>query len=129
MSDTSGSPDRRVLLERAEKLWELFVKSDSRSLFEAGFTGWGTAKNTQVWASVAASRVHRLMRLVKDVKAVSPVPVAVGVGVSTPTHVRAIAKAGADGVIVAAALVEALGSDGRELAALTTLVRDLRAAT
>lgn len=68
MSDTSGSPDRQVLLERAEKLWELFVKSDSRSLFEAGFTGWGTAKNTQVWASVAASRVHRLMRLVKDVK-------------------------------------------------------------
>lgn len=68
MSDTSGSPDRQALLERAEKLWELFVKSDSRSLFEAGFTGWGTTKNTQVWVSVAASRVHRLLRLVKDVK-------------------------------------------------------------
>ena len=37
-------------------------------------------------------------RLVKDVKAVSPVPVAVGFGVSKPAHVRAIAKAGADGV-------------------------------
>ena len=32
--------------------------------------------------------------------AVSPVPVAVGFGVSRPAHVRAIAKAGADGVIV-----------------------------
>ena len=39
-------------------------------------------------------------RLVKDVKAVSPVPVAVGFGVSRPAHVRALAKAGAGGVIV-----------------------------
>jgi tryptophan synthase alpha chain len=31
-------------------------------------------------------------RLVRDVKAVSPVPVAVGFGVSQPSHVRAIAK-------------------------------------
>jgi tryptophan synthase alpha chain len=68
-------------------------------------------------------------RLVKDVKAVSPVPVAVGFGVSKPAHVRAIAKAGADGVIVASALVDALGADGRDIAGLTTLVRDLRAAT
>jgi tryptophan synthase alpha chain len=68
-------------------------------------------------------------RLVKDVVAVSPVPVAVGFGVSTPAHVRAIARAGADGVIVASALVDALGPDGRDLEALTTLVRELRAAT
>jgi len=68
-------------------------------------------------------------RLVKDVKSVSPVPVAVGFGVSKPAHVRAIARAGADGVIVASALVDALGPDGRDLEALTTLVRDLRAAT
>ena len=47
--------------------------------------------------------------LVREVKAVSPVPVAVGFGVSKPAHVRAIAKAGADGVIVASALVDALG--------------------
>ena len=40
-------------------------------------------------------------RLVRDVRAASPVPVAVGFGVSTPAHVRALAKAGADGVIVA----------------------------
>jgi len=68
-------------------------------------------------------------RLIRDVRAVSPVPVAVGFGVSRPTHVRAIAKAGADGVIVASALVDALGPDGRDVAALATLVRDLRAAT
>ena len=45
-------------------------------------------------------------------RAASPVPVGVGFGVSKPAHVRAIAKAGADGVIVASALVDALG-DGR----------------
>ena len=64
-----------------------------------------------------------------DVKAASPVPVAVGFGVSKPAHVRAIAKAGADGVIVASALVDALGPDGRDIDRLTRLVRELRAAT
>jgi tryptophan synthase alpha chain len=68
-------------------------------------------------------------KLVRDVKAVSPVPVAVGFGVSKPAHVRAIAGAGADGVIVASALVDALGPDGRDTAALAALVASLRAAT
>lgn len=67
--------------------------------------------------------------LIRDVRAASPVPVAVGFGVSTPAHVRAIAKAGADGVIVASALVDALGPDGRDVDALGALVADLRAAT
>ena len=67
--------------------------------------------------------------LVRDVRAVSPVPVAVGFGVSRPAHVRAIARAGADGVIVASALVDALGPDGRDIAGLARLVGELRAAT
>jgi tryptophan synthase alpha chain len=68
-------------------------------------------------------------KLVRDVKAVSPVPVAVGFGVSRPTHVRAITRAGADGVIVASALVDALGPDGRNVAAMARLVGALRGAT
>ncbi len=68
-------------------------------------------------------------KLVREVKAASPVPVAVGFGVSKPAHVRAIAGAGADGVIVASALVDALGPDGGDVAALGTLVARLRAAT
>jgi tryptophan synthase alpha chain len=68
-------------------------------------------------------------KLVRDVKAVSPVPVAVGFGVSQPSHVRAIARAGADGIIVASALVDALGPNGRDIDGLAGLVRDLRAAT
>jgi tryptophan synthase alpha chain len=68
-------------------------------------------------------------RLVRDVRAESPVPVAVGFGVSRPAHVRALVRAGADGVIVASALVDALGSDGRDVEGLGRLVRALRAAT
>ncbi len=68
-------------------------------------------------------------KLVREVKAASPIPVAVGFGVSKPAHVRAIATAGADGVIVASALVDALGSDGRAVAGLARLVGELRAAT
>jgi len=68
-------------------------------------------------------------KLVREVTAASPVPVAVGFGVSKPAHVRAIAGAGAAGVIVASALVDALGPDGRDVAALSKLVGELRAAT
>jgi tryptophan synthase alpha chain len=76
-----------------------------------------------------ASLPDTVGRLVRDVRAVSPVPVAVGFGVSKSAHVKAIAKAGADGVIVASALVDALGDDGRDVGSLAKLVRALRAAT
>lgn len=68
-------------------------------------------------------------RLIRDVRAVSPVPVAIGFGVATPGHVRRLAAAGADGVVVASALVDALGPDGRDVDALGRLVAALRAAT
>ena len=68
-------------------------------------------------------------RLVREVTAVSPVPVGVGFGVSRPAHVRAIAKAGAAGVIVASALVDALGDDGTEVEQMAGLVRALAGAT
>jgi tryptophan synthase alpha chain len=68
-------------------------------------------------------------RLVREVTAASPVPVGVGFGVSKPAHVRAIARAGAGGVIVASALVDALGPDGMNVARMERLVRDLCGAT
>jgi tryptophan synthase alpha chain len=67
--------------------------------------------------------------LVASAKADSPVPVAVGFGVSTAAHVQMLVKAGADGVIVASALVDALGPVGRDVAALARLVGELRDAT
>ncbi len=68
-------------------------------------------------------------RLIRDVTAVSPVPVGVGFGVSRPAHVRAIARAGAAGVIVASALVDALGMDGTDVARMAGLVGELAGAT
>jgi tryptophan synthase alpha chain len=68
-------------------------------------------------------------RLVRDAKTDANVPVAVGFGVSRPAHVRDLVRAGADGVIVASALVDALGAEGRDVAALGRLVESLRAAT
>lgn len=76
-----------------------------------------------------ASLPSTVGRLVRQVRSVSPVPVAVGFGVSRPSHVRAIARAGADGAIVASALVDALGPDGRDVAGMANLVSRLVEAT
>lgn len=62
------------------------------------------------------------------VKSVSPVPVAIGFGISKPEHARRLADA-ADGVIVASALVDALGADGRDIAQMQTLAAGIREAT
>jgi tryptophan synthase alpha chain len=67
-------------------------------------------------------------RFLHEVRAVSPVPVAVGFGVSTPAHARRLARS-ADGIIVASALVDALGPDGGDVPRMAELVRSLAAAT
>jgi tryptophan synthase alpha chain len=80
-----------------------------------------TGARTSLPASVSS--------LVAAACADSPVPVAVGFGVSSPAHVRMLVEAGADGIIVASALVDALGVDGRDVPRLTDLVAELRVAT
>jgi tryptophan synthase alpha chain len=65
---------------------------------------------------------------VRRARAASPVPVAVGFGVSRPEHVRRLGRV-ADGVIVASALVDALGVGGRDVAEMGRLVARLRTAT
>jgi tryptophan synthase alpha chain len=67
-------------------------------------------------------------KFLKEVKAVSPVPVAVGFGVSKPAHARQLAPV-ADGVITASALIDALGPDGVDIEKMADLVRSLREAT
>jgi len=64
-------------------------------------------------------------QLIRSVVSVSPVPVGVGFGVSKPGHVRAIARAGAAGVIVASALVDALGPAGEDVDRMADLVARL----
>jgi tryptophan synthase alpha chain len=68
-------------------------------------------------------------RLIRDVTAVSPVPVVVGFGIARRSQAQAVVKAGAAGIAVGSALVHALGEDGRGVPALAALVRELRAGT
>lgn len=67
-----------------------------------------------------------LEREVAALRAATPVPVAVGFGISTPEQAAVVARV-ADGVIVGSALVELLGREGVEAA--RPLVRALRRAT
>jgi tryptophan synthase alpha chain len=62
---------------------------------------------------------------VARIRAVTPLPVALGFGISTAAQARAAARV-ADGVVVGSALVEALGTGG--LGVAERLVRDLAAA-
>ena len=64
----------------------------------------------------------------RKVREISPVPVAVGFGVSTPSHARQLAPV-ADGVITASALIDALGPDGIDIEKMASLARALREAT
>lgn len=67
-------------------------------------------------------------KFLRDVRAVSPVPVAVGFGVSRPEHAKRLAPM-ADGVIVASALVDSLGPDGQNVVRMSALAASLASAT
>ncbi|HEX2093552.1 MAG TPA: tryptophan synthase subunit alpha [Longimicrobiaceae bacterium] len=67
-----------------------------------------------------------LAREVAEVRAVTPVPVAVGFGISTAAQAAAVAEI-ADGVVVGSALVDRLGREG--LGGGRALLRELRRAT
>ena len=66
-----------------------------------------------------------LAKQVRAVREVSPVPVAVGFGISTPEQAATVAQV-ADGVVVGSALVDVLGRGGVDEA--RAFVRGLRAA-
>jgi tryptophan synthase alpha chain len=132
LTPDEGGPFERVAREAGLAVVYLVAPTTApaRRAAIAGRTGGFLYCVSLVGVTGARTSLPRSVgRLVRDVRAASPVPVAVGFGVSRPTHVRALAKAGADGVIVASALVEALGPDGRDVERLGRLVHDLRAAT
>jgi tryptophan synthase alpha chain len=83
---------------------------------------------TGVTGARSAGPAH-LDGLVTRVMRRSPLPVAVGFGVSRPEHVRSVADSGASGAIVASALIDALGPDGRNERAFVELCAELSAAT
>jgi tryptophan synthase alpha chain len=69
----------------------------------------------------------RFAEIVARAKAATPVPVALGFGISTPAQARQAADAGADGVIVGTRLVRAAGESADPAAAVGALVAELRA--
>ena len=82
-------------------------------------------------AGVTGARVGlppELPKQLADARARSSVPIAVGFGVSTPEHARALA-AHADGVIVGSALVNLLQQSGGDLDRAAAFVRGLADAT
>lgn len=100
----TSTPDRaREIAARAQG----FLYYISRT----GVTGASRELRDALGAEVAALR------------AASPVPVAVGFGISTPAQAAAVADM-ADGVVVGSALVDALDRGGPD--ALEALVRSLR---
>jgi tryptophan synthase alpha chain len=70
---------------------------------------------------------ERFAEIVARAKAATPVPVALGFGISTPAQAREAADAGADGVIVGSRLVRAAGESGDPAAAVGALVAELAA--
>jgi tryptophan synthase alpha chain len=75
-----------------------------------------------------AALASGVTRFLDDVSSRSPVPVAVGFGVSRPAHVRRLGGH-AQGVIVASALIDALGPSGGDVDRMGRLVGALRGGT
>ena len=53
---------------------------------------------------------NRVENLITKLKEISPNPVAVGFGISSPEHVNKVSQWGADGVIVGSAFVKRIAS-------------------
>ncbi len=99
--------------------------SPTRRAMIAASTGGFLYTVSLVGVTGARSQLPReVTHFLAQVRAVARGPVAVGFGVSRPAHVRRLARS-ADGVIVASALVDALGPDGRDVARMARLVGQL----
>jgi tryptophan synthase alpha chain len=132
MTPDEGAPLERAFAERDLALVYLVAPTTpTERAAMIAIRGGGFVYCVSVTGVTGARRTAptRVRSLVSRVKSVSPLPVAVGFGVSRPSHVRAVAKAGADGVVVGSALVDALGGDGRDVNHLAELCVMLREAT
>lgn len=103
---------------------ELICKATSGFLYlvsSLGVTGVRKRLPSNVWP------------LIGEAKRFSRVPVAVGFGISKPSHIKGVLRAGADGAIVGSAFVEIieknLGDEGKMLKELDDFGKSLKAAT
>ncbi|MFC1769047.1 tryptophan synthase subunit alpha [Nanoarchaeota archaeon] len=81
----------------------------------------------------AKSQVHSdTISLLKRIRPHTKLPLAVGFGVSTPKHVKEIASAGADAIIVGSAIVKIIEKNKNKkvmLQKISTFVKSLKGAT
>jgi tryptophan synthase alpha chain len=91
VAPTTGAARMAVAVEGAQGFVYLVAR--------LGVTGATTALSDSLAGSIAA------------VRRATSLPVAVGFGISTPDHARAVGRM-ADGVVVGSALIEVLGRDG-----------------
>jgi tryptophan synthase alpha chain len=68
---------------------------------------------------------EELLARLPELKKTTPLPLAVGFGMSTPEQVRALRSAGADGVVVGSAIVRLAARDPSPAAAVERFVMDL----
>lgn len=104
----TSTPDRLRRIGRTSRGFVYYVSLE-------GVTG-----ERRALAAGLAAAVRRLRRATR-------LPIAVGFGVSTPAHVRSVARAGADGVVVGSALVRRIAAGARP-AAVGAFVRRLQGA-
>ena len=75
---------------------------------------------------------ERIEGLVSKLKKLTTVPVCVGFGISSPEHAAAVAKAGADGVIIGSRIVslieENLGNKEKCVEAISTFISEVKKA-
>ena len=83
-------------------------------------------------AGLASSGFDKVEGLVGKIKELTSVPVCVGFGISTPEHAEAVAKAGADGVIIGSKIVglieSTLGDRERIVAEVSAFLAQVKSA-
>ena len=121
-----------VAAARAESIAPVFIASQTsppdrlRALAETG-DGFVYAASLLGVTGVRDALSDQASSLVERIRAATDLPVALGIGVSTPEHARAVA-AFADGVIVGSAVVARITESDDPVGAVGAFLRDLRAA-
>src|SRR6202035_3459830 len=101
---------------------------DRMARIGAGASGFIYAVSLLGTTGERGSTGDHLHQILRRTRANASVPVAVGFGISTPEQAKAVADAGADGVIVGSRLVRAAGEGPDPVAAITELVGSFAAA-
>lgn len=78
----------------------------------------------------ARTKLHpSTLRLIKKIKKQTQLPVAVGFGISTADHVKAVTKVGVNGYIIGSALINIIGKHGKNRSLFPAIKRYIQTVT